>query len=48
MICPEQAREPAPKEKCCIPVLTFSDAGLMAPSEVSQRSGLKAEAVGPK
>jgi len=48
MICPEQARDPAPKEKCWIPVLTFSAAGDREPSESSQRSGLNVEAVGPK
>jgi hypothetical protein len=48
MIWPEHARLPAPKEKCWIPVLAFSDAGSMVPSDMSQPSGLKVEALGPK
>jgi hypothetical protein len=48
MICPLHAREPAPKEKCWIPVADFSDAGSMVPSDWSQRSGLKVEALEPK
>jgi hypothetical protein len=48
MICPLQAREPAPKEKCWIPVEDFSLAGERVPSDSSQRSGLNVEAVGPK
>lgn len=47
MICPEQAREPAPKERCWRPVGIFSDAGEV-PFESSQRSGLNVEAEGPK
>ena len=48
MICPLQARDPAPKERCWRPVLAFSAAGSRVPSEVSQRSGLKVAASGPK
>lgn len=48
MICPLQARDPAPKEKCWIPVKGFSLHGESVPSESSQRSGLKSGAVGPK
>jgi hypothetical protein len=45
---PEQAREPAPNEKCWMPALTFSDAGSIVPLELSHRSGLKVAASGPK
>jgi hypothetical protein len=48
MICPEQARDPAPKEKCWMPVAIFSETGEIEPLESSQRSGLKDAAVGPK
>ena len=42
---PEQAREPAPKEKCCMPVDADSTGGV---TESSHRSGLNVEAEGPK
>jgi hypothetical protein len=47
MICPLQARDPAPNEKCWIPVLAFSEGGEGDEGE-SQRSGLNVEAEGPK
>jgi hypothetical protein len=55
MIWPLQARDPAPKEKCWIPVVGISE-GREVEGEIgdkgdvgeSQRSGVNVEAEGPK
>ena len=50
MIWPEQARLPAPKEKCCMPELDCSSGAVLGAREESssQRSGLKTQPDGPK
>jgi hypothetical protein len=45
MDCPEQAREPAPNEKCWIPLASDSVGG---DKEDSHRSGSNVAAEGPK